>query len=111
MASNIRAGSAFPCFGSGLTGEIGRGGAYTIVDADGDEEEAVGFSLYLDPLVDAGLGQEPRKKVFIPVGADQSAAARLRKEGWITINALSVSDDGAAMGCTHRLIGAEAQPY
>jgi len=101
----------FSLFGAGLSGEIGRGGTYRIVTPDGGEEEAVGFSLYLDPLVDAGLGQEPRQRVFIPLGTDPAVPARLRGEGWITITALSVGDDGAALGCSHRLQNGEPLPY
>jgi len=66
---------------------------------------------YLDPLVDAGLGQEPRQRVFIPLGTDPAVPARLRGEGWITITALSVGDDGAALGCSHRLQNGEPLPY
>ena len=101
----------FSLFGNGLSGEIGRGGAYTIVDAQGGEEEAVGFSLFLDPLVDAGLGQEARRRIFIPLGSDQAIAAALRSEGWITIAALSADDDGQKLGCTHILRDGVAAPY
>lgn len=101
----------FSLFGAGLSGEIGRGGTYSIVDAQGGEEEAVGFSLYLDPLVDAGLGQEARQRVFIPLGSDLMLAADLRSQGWITIAALSADDDGLKLGCSHKLVGAELQPY
>lgn len=95
----------FLFFGAGLSGEIGRGGAYSIIDPDGGEEEAVGFSLFLDPLVDAGLGQEPRRRVFVALGTDPALSARLRGEGWITIAALSDKDDGVALGCSHYLKG------
>lgn len=89
--------------GAALTGEIGRGGSYTVVHTAGTEEAATGFSLYLDSLVDAGLGQEPRRLLFVPQGSDPALAARLRAEGWTTIAALSDSDDAAALGCTHIL--------
>lgn len=105
----------FSLFGAGpdgalLTGEIGRGGSYTILHPDGHEEPAVGFSLYIDPLVDVGLGVEPARRVFLPIGHDPTAAARLRGEGWITIAALAESDDAAALACTHRLAGEEIRP-
>ena len=100
----------FSLFGEGLSGEIGRGGSYTILHADGREEPAVGFSLYIDPLVDAGLGQESNARVFVPLGADPATAARLRREGWTTISALDAQDDPAALGCTHRLAGETPQP-
>ena len=98
----------FSLFGSGLGGEIGRGGSYTLMHADGSEEPAVGFSLYLDPLVDAGLGQEPSRRVFLPIDHDRPAAARLRGEGWTTIAALSADD--RPQGCTHRLEGDTPHP-
>src|SRR5690606_569228 len=37
----------FSIFAAGVRGEVGRGGAYTIVHPDGREEPAVGFSLYV----------------------------------------------------------------
>ena len=94
----------FSLFGAGLPGEIGRGGSYTICHANGQEETAVGFSLYLDPLVDLGLGVEPARRIFLPLGHDPAAAARLRVDGWITIAALGDTD--TPTGCTHRLEGA-----
>ena len=103
--------SLFGCGPTGkpLAGEVGRGGSYAVV-RNGGEEAAIGFSLYIDPLVDAGLGREPRRCVFLPLGADRAAAARLRGEGWTTIAALSRDDDAAALGCTHRLVAGEAVP-
>lgn len=100
----------FSLFGRGLSGEIGRGGSYTVLHPDGREEAAVGFSLYIDPLVDAGLGVAERRHVFLPVGTDPSLGAALRADGWTTIAALSDADDPAALGCTHRLIGTEPKP-
>jgi len=91
----------FSLFGGGLTGEIGRGGSYTVLHPDGTEESAVGFSLYIDPLVDAGLGVEPAKRLFLPLGHDAAAAATLRSEGWTTVAALSEQDQ--PNNCTHIL--------
>ncbi len=93
----------FSLFGGGLTGEIGRGGSYTIMHPDGREERAVGFSLYIDPLVDIGLGVEPAQRVFLPLGHDPAVAATLRREGWTTVAALS--DQDRPNNCTHRLEG------
>jgi ATP phosphoribosyltransferase regulatory subunit len=91
----------FSLFGRGLTGEIGRGGSYTIMHPDGREEAAVGFSLYIDPLVDIGLGVEQAQRIFLPIGHDAAAAATLRREGWTTVAALSEQDQ--PNNCTHRL--------
>lgn len=90
----------FSLFVPGQGDAIGRGGTYRI---DASSEAAVGFSLYPDPLIDAGLGGEPDavRRVFLPPGHDAEAAARLRAEGWETLAALSDADDAAALGCSH----------
>ena len=104
----------FSLFGAGptgeiLAGEIGRGGSYTIVHSDGQEEPAVGFSLYIDPLVDIGLGVEPARRVFVPLGSDPAAAARLRGEGWTTVAALS--DGDRPERCSHILRAGMPEPF
>ncbi|MDO6413037.1 ATP phosphoribosyltransferase regulatory subunit [Sphingomonas sp. BIUV-7] len=91
----------FSLFGEGLTGEIGRGGSYALMHDDGTEEPAIGFSLYLDPLVDIGLGTEPARRIFLALGHDAATAARLRSEGWTTIAALG--EDDAPADCSHIL--------
>lgn len=91
----------FSLFAEGVRGEVGRGGSYSIVHPDGHEEPAVGFSLYLDPIVDAGVAPEGRDRVFLPLGTDDATAARLRADGYATVAALSDADDAAALGCTH----------
>jgi len=101
----------FSIFAEGFVGEIGRGGSYSIVRADGSEEPAMGFSLYPDPLIDAGFGRVEVRRLFLPTGHDAAEAARLRSEGWQTIAALSDGEDGAALGCTHWLEGATLQAY
>ena len=95
----------FSIFSTGIRGEIGRGGSYTILHVDGREEPAVGFSLFLDPLVDIGLGVEPARRLFLPLGHDPAAAASARKDGWVTIAALDAGD--APADCSHTLDGAE----
>jgi ATP phosphoribosyltransferase regulatory subunit len=47
--------------------------------------------------------------VFLPLGHDAAAAAKLRADGWRTIAALSDSDDPRALGCTHVLDGSTAK--
>lgn len=96
----------FSIFADGFVGEIGRGGSYAIVHPDGREEPAMGFSLYPDPLIDAGFRDVTAKRVFLPLGHDAERAAALRSEGWQTIAALSDADEGKALGCSHRLDGA-----
>ena len=100
----------FSLFAEGFVGEVGRGGTYMIAHPDGRQEPAIGFSLYPDPLIDAGLGSKPVKRLFLPVGHDSVRAAELRKTGWRTVAALSESDDGIALGCSHVLDGNEPKP-
>jgi ATP phosphoribosyltransferase regulatory subunit len=100
----------FSLFGAGITGEIGRGGAYRITTPDGGEEAAIGFSLYIDALVDQGLGQVSPKRVLLPPGTPAAVGAKLRAEGWATVAAFSADADPADFRCTHRWNGVEASP-
>jgi len=100
----------FSIFAEGFIGEIGRGGSYTVDHGDGTSEPAMGFSLYPDPLIDAGFGVVAGKRLFLPLGHDAARAATLRGEGWITLAALSPDDDAAALGCEAVLDGHEIMP-
>jgi ATP phosphoribosyltransferase regulatory subunit len=91
----------FSLFVDGVQGEVGRGGAYSILDADGGEEPAVGFSLFLDPLVAARAEPFVRDRVFLPLGTPADVAPDIHASGRATIAALSDGDDAAALGCTH----------
>ena len=93
----------FSIFADGIRGEVGRGGSYTV----GGGEAAVGFSLYVDGLVDAGRGIVERRRLWLPRDTAPATGARLRIEGWSTVAALS---DEAPTGCTHRWNGVEAVP-
>lgn len=85
--------------GQPLAREIGRGGAYRVRHPDGADEPAAGVSLYVDALVDAGLGGSLRRRLFLPQGTPGATAASLRKEGWATVSALSGMD--SSEGCSH----------
>lgn len=100
----------FSIFAVGVRGEVGRGGAYTIVHPDGHEEPAVGFSLYVDGLVDAGLGEVKHRRVLLPLGAPTNIGATLRAEGWATVAALDAVADPHAFRCTHVWNGVEPVP-
>ncbi|WP_338445322.1 ATP phosphoribosyltransferase regulatory subunit [Pelagerythrobacter marensis] len=94
----------FTLYAAGSRGAVGRGGTYCI---RGSEERATGFSLYLDALPDCGDVAAPRQTLFLPLGHDRDVAARLRAIGWRTVAALTEGEDPRALGCTHRLEGAE----
>jgi len=101
----------FSIFADGFVGEIGRGGSYVIAHADGRAEPATGFSLYPDPLIDAGFGGKASRRIFLPLGHDAEQARTLRGQGWRTVAALSEADDGRTLGCGHWLNGADPEPY
>jgi len=95
----------FTIYADGVRGTLGRGGTYRI---GGSDEPATGFSLYPEELVEAVKSAEPRTKtLFLPLGHDRAAAAKLRADGWRTVAALSEADAPAALGCSHRLEGSE----
>ncbi|MEQ1724896.1 MAG: ATP phosphoribosyltransferase regulatory subunit [Sphingopyxis sp.] len=88
----------FSLFSATTSGEIGRGGSYRI-----GGEAAVGFSAFIDPLIDAGLALAERRRLFLPLGHDASIAASLREAGWVTVAALTPGDSAEAQICTHIL--------
>ena len=100
----------FTLYAEGLRGALGRGGTYQILGAtSSDGEPATGFSLYPDALIDAlAQGETARDTLFLPLGHDAGAAARLRAVGWRTVAALSESDDAKALGCSHRFADGDA---
>lgn len=95
----------FTLYAEGVRGALGRGGTYMI---RGSDEPATGFSLYLDPLVEALEAPGPRDCLYLPLGHDRTAAASLRSEGWRTVTALADGEDPVALGCTHVLEGGVA---
>ncbi len=101
----------FSIFADGFVGEIGRGGSYAIARADGADEPAMGFSLYPDPLIDAGFGGESPQRIFLPFGHDPERAAALRADGWHTVAALTEGEEGAAQRCSHWLDGKHPRAY
>ena len=88
----------FSLFSTQASGEIGRGGSYSI-----GEEPAIGFSVYVDPLIDAGFGRNDRRRLFLPYDTDAETAAWLRDKGWVTVAALDPDDSAEAQICTHIL--------
>lgn len=99
----------FTLYAETFIGALGRGGSYVIDQFDGESEAAVGFSLYPNPLIDAGFGAKVRDQVFLPLGHDSERAGKLRSDGWQTVAALSDKDDAKTLGCTHILNGKEIQ--
>ncbi|MXO74548.1 ATP phosphoribosyltransferase regulatory subunit [Altererythrobacter aerius] len=92
----------FTLYAEGVRGTLGRGGTYRI---GGSDEAATGFTLYIDPLVDALDAAPSGDLLYLPPGHDPQVAARLRAIGWRSVAALHDGEDPAALGCTHRLEG------
>jgi ATP phosphoribosyltransferase regulatory subunit len=100
----------FSLFAAGVRGEIGRGGSYVVMGSDGGEEAAVGFSLYLDPVI-ATLARSPeRRRLFLPVGTPADVGAELRREGWVTVAAFEAHDTPEKQLCTHVWLGGAVEP-
>ncbi|MBI0432426.1 ATP phosphoribosyltransferase regulatory subunit [Roseomonas sp. KE0001] len=98
-------GVAFTLYGPGRTGELARGGRYR-----SGEEPATGLTLYPDAVRRAAPAAPPPPRVFLPLGADPVAAARLRTQGFITVAALSAADTPQRLRCGHILRGGSAAP-
>ena len=92
----------FTLYAEGARGALGRGGTYTIA---GSDEAATGFSIYADPLLEAtgDTGAADANTVFLDTGYDRDVARQMREQGWRTIEAVTGTEQPAALGCTHRL--------
>ena len=98
----------FSLFARGVAGEVGRGGTYTILHEDGEEEAATGFSLYADALID-GAATPARRRLFLPYGTSETDGAALRAAGWVTVAALERADTPEAQLATHVWVEGEAR--
>ncbi|KAA2212779.1 ATP phosphoribosyltransferase regulatory subunit [Teichococcus oryzae] len=98
-------GVAFTLYGPGATGELARGGRYR-----SGEEPATGMTMYPDAVRRAAPVAPTAPRVFIPLGADEAAAAGLRAQGFITVAALSAADTPQRLRCGHILRGTAAAP-
>ncbi len=94
----------FTLYAEGQRGAVGRGGTYKI---GGSEEAATGFTLFVDRIAEIALAAPTLQTVYLPLGHDHSAAAKLREGGARTIAQIGEGEDPSALGCTHRLDGAE----
>ena len=96
-------GVSITIFAPGRHEELGRGGRYL----SGDAEPATGLTLYPDAILRVAPPRQPRPRLYVPLGADQDDAARLRRLGYATVAGLAPTDDATAeahrLGCTHVL--------
>jgi ATP phosphoribosyltransferase regulatory subunit len=103
-------GVSITIFAPGRHEELGRGVRYL----SGDAEPATGLTLYPDAILRVAPRRQPRPLLYVPSGADQDDAARMRRLGYATIAGLTAMDDNAAearrLGCTHILKHGAARP-
>lgn len=97
---------SFTAFGTGVRGELGRGGRY-VTNAG---EPATGFTLYLDSLMRA-VGPPVRvDRLFLPFATPVERAQDLRAQDWVTVSGLDPAADDRTearrLGCSH-ILGAD----
>lgn len=106
-----KSGVGFAIFAKGVRGELGRGGRYNSNFSDGRQESATGFSVYLDSILRALPAAKRAEKLFLPYGIDTSLAETYRKEGWRTVQGLTVTphpiDEALRLNCSHYYNGSE----
>jgi ATP phosphoribosyltransferase regulatory subunit len=93
-------GLCLTVFAPGHAEELGRGGRYMTGD-----EAAAGLSLFPDAILRVCPPPPRRPRVFLPWGNAAAHGAKLRADGYATINALIAHDnpvaEAARLGCTH----------
>ncbi len=77
-----KSGIAFTLFSRAVSGELGRGGRYSLQD---NVESGVGFTLYMDTVCAAMVGPQLREIVYVPNDEGWDVIARLQKEGWVVM--------------------------
>jgi ATP phosphoribosyltransferase regulatory subunit len=101
-------GVSITIFAPGRHEELGRGGRYLSDNA----EPATGLTLYPDAILRVAPPRQSRPRLYVPLGADQDSASRMRAHGYATVAGLTAVDDNAAeairLGCTHVLQGGAA---
>ncbi len=100
-----KSGIGFALFARGGKAELGRGGRYRVIHPDGSDEDATGFSVYLDSLMDALPCVDAANKLYLPFETSTEEADKLRAEGWRTIQGLTEEQDApkeaARLSCSH----------
>ncbi len=90
--------------------ELGRGGRYM----SGEAEPAFGLTLYPDAILRAVPDRAPRQRVLVPPGSGHDAAAELRRDGFVTVAALTpymdAAEEARRLRCSHILRDGAAVP-
>ncbi len=94
----------FSIFAKSVRGEVGRGGTYVIHGSSGTSEIAVGFSLYVNGLIEAGHGLQHPKRLLVPAHLAEDIMSGLHNQGWVTVSDLgaqSQSETAISQRCDH----------
>lgn len=98
-------GVTYTFFARGVRGELGSGGRYMSENGTEQGEPATGFTLFMDSILRALPRPEQQARIYLPKGADLSAADTLRHDGWATISGLDIFEDdeleAKRLRCTH----------
>jgi ATP phosphoribosyltransferase regulatory subunit len=102
-------GVTFTFFAKGVRGELGSGGRY-MANSGSDNiksEAATGFTLFMDTVLRALPSPPERRRIYVPAETPIDIASSLRTEGWITVAALSSSEEiiteAGRLGCAYIL--------
>ncbi len=102
-------GVSFSFFARGIKSELGRGGRYRTGNGTGEGEDATGFTLYTEAVLEAMTPHRPAPRLYVPAGSDAKAAARWRSQGYVTVAGLVAVKDATAearrLSCAHVLSG------
>ncbi len=106
-------GVSFSFFARGIKTELGRGGRYRTGNGGaGAGEDATGFTLYTEAVLEAMTPHRPAPRLYVPAGGDAAAASRWRSQGYVTVAGLVAAKDAAGearrLGCSHVLDGEKA---
>jgi ATP phosphoribosyltransferase regulatory subunit len=85
-------GVSFAFFARGMTSELGRGGRYRT--GNGDGEDATGFTIYTEVVLEAMPPYKTAARLFVPAGGGE--AATFRAQGYVTVAGLTPVKDNAA---------------
>ncbi len=109
-------GISFIIFAKSVRGELGRGGRYDSVVANGgrEGESSTGFSLFMDTVLPAVPVAPMPEKLYVPFENGGTAGQKFRSEGWITVAGLAPEPDPVAearrLGCSHFLEQGAVKP-
>jgi ATP phosphoribosyltransferase regulatory subunit len=105
-------GVSFSFFARGIKTDLGRGGRYRTSNEVGAAEDATGFTLYTEAVLEAMTPHRPAPRLYVPAGGSAAAATRWRSQGYVTVAGLVAMKDATAearrLGCSHVLDGEKA---